>query len=99
MIIWQQPKFNEQENCIQTYSTNKLQIWWAESSKSMAYISSGQFTDNQLVCDAFDDNKIKSGTGRLCLKTLSGLFFIEAKRVAFGNNYYVMSLIQNEQHK
>lgn len=95
MIIWQQPECNEQSKDSQACNETPLQVWWAESSTSMPYISSGQFTDNKLICNAFGDNKIRSGTGHLCFKTITGSFCIDAKRVAFGNTRYVMSLIQN----
>ena len=93
MIIWQQPEYNEQENCTHAYEKDTMQVRWAEASKRMPYISFGQLTDNKLICSAINDSQTKRGTEELIFTRGTGLFSIEAKRVTFDNKPYVMSLI------
>lgn len=92
MIVWRQSQFNEQES-LPDKESDSLHVWWAEVPKQINWQIPRQQSAPTLVHQAYKENQLCKGKETLTIGNLSGSFTVEAKKVAFGDQECVLSLV------
>lgn len=95
MVVWREKSKSEDNSSKRGMTPTSLEIWWAEPSKSMSYIVSGQIISTKsIIWNTYITGQLQSGLEQLRLDNRINTFLVEAKRITFGNIVCVLSVIQ-----